>query len=354
MGAGKGDAMGAGLAATSPVFSIVVPVYQVEEYLACCLDSILAQTYGDLEVICVNDGSTDASREILAAYAGRDSRIRIIDQENRGLSAARNTGIKAARGAYLMFVDSDDSIQGNTCSTLKSAFEDSGAEVVTFGAEVHSDEDIDPWTVIYLSPRDVFYPRFEPALLFEERSQPYVWRTALTRDFLIRTDLLFDETLRFGEDAVFHFLAYPQSRGTLLLSDKLYNYRALRSGSLMAERKGLLFQKIRDHYQIIQRIVTGWDRLGFLGEYGTGFYEWMVDFIVQDTAAQTPEDQAVLLKELGGILTPYLARRELRKLKLMRSTRWILRVILAAPGASAPRIRWSLWEYYRKSCLKKQ
>ena len=88
----------------SPNISLIIPVYNVEDYLPDCLDSVLAQSYTDFEVIAVNDGSTDGSREILADYAKKDSRIRIIDQANRGLAGARNTGVAAANGMYLSLI----------------------------------------------------------------------------------------------------------------------------------------------------------------------------------------------------------------------------------------------------------
>ena len=91
-----------------PKISVIVPVYNVEKYLARCLDSIINQTLADIEIICINDGSTDNSLEILNDYAKKDSRIKIIDQTNAGLSCARNAGMQIAQGEYIGFVDSDD------------------------------------------------------------------------------------------------------------------------------------------------------------------------------------------------------------------------------------------------------
>ena len=88
--------------------SVIVPVYNVEIYLADCLDSVLQQTLKDIEIICINDGSTDKSPEILAEYAKKDPRITIISQENKGLSSARNRGLEVATGEYVAFLDSDD------------------------------------------------------------------------------------------------------------------------------------------------------------------------------------------------------------------------------------------------------
>ncbi len=88
--------------------SVIIPVYNVEKYLARCLDSVLGQTCRELEVICVDDGSTDRSPQILADYASRDPRIRVLTRENRGQGAARNAGLDMATGEWVMFVDSDD------------------------------------------------------------------------------------------------------------------------------------------------------------------------------------------------------------------------------------------------------
>ena len=97
-----------------PLLSVVVPVYNVEKYLRECLDSVVNQHYQNWDIICVNDGSTDGSITILEEYQKKDNRIRIITQENAGLSAARNTGIDAALGDYIAFVDSDDFIYRST------------------------------------------------------------------------------------------------------------------------------------------------------------------------------------------------------------------------------------------------
>lgn len=98
---------------TSPYFSVVIPVYNVEAYLRDCLDSVVNQSFSDIELVCVDDGSTDGSLKILQEYERRDARIRVISQDNMGLSGARNTGIDAACGRYILFLDSDDWIYEN-------------------------------------------------------------------------------------------------------------------------------------------------------------------------------------------------------------------------------------------------
>lgn len=115
------------------MISIIVPVYNVEPYLEQCLDSIIHQTYRDIEIIVVNDGSTDRSGEICRAYAGRDPRIVLFETENRGLSAARNLGIDNAHGEWIMFVDSDDWVEPEFCEAPLRAAQENDADLVIFG-----------------------------------------------------------------------------------------------------------------------------------------------------------------------------------------------------------------------------
>lgn len=100
------------------MISIVIPVYNAEKFLPQCLDSLVNQTYRDLEIICVNDGSTDGSLAILEQYAAKDTRIKVISQENQGPSEARNNGISEAEGEWMMFVDSDDWLEMDCCEQV--------------------------------------------------------------------------------------------------------------------------------------------------------------------------------------------------------------------------------------------
>ncbi len=112
------------------LLSVIVPVYKVEQYLEKCLDSIVGQTYENLEIICVNDGSPDNSAEILNRYAQKDERIIVITQENQGLSGARNTGVRAATGYYTVFVDADDWIDTDTVRIAVETAERDNVEMV--------------------------------------------------------------------------------------------------------------------------------------------------------------------------------------------------------------------------------
>ena len=124
--------------------SVIVPIYNSEQWLRECLDSIISQTLKEIEIICVNDGSDDGSPEIIREYASADNRIKVVDQENKGLSDARNAGISVASGKYLYYIDSDDSLVEDAQEVLYHAMEEKGLDVVSFNAHSFADgEDLE-------------------------------------------------------------------------------------------------------------------------------------------------------------------------------------------------------------------
>jgi GT2 family glycosyltransferase len=385
---------------TQPLFSIIVPVYQTEAYLAECLESLLAQDCSDLEVICINDGSTDGSAAILDDYAKRDGRIRVFNQKNSGPSASRNKGITAANGQYILFVDSDDFLASQTCSLLDSEFCQNNAEIITFGALTYPDDRYDPYLADLLSPQDGLYRGFDPRLLFREKSHPFACRSAFSSSFLARTGLRFDETLRFGEDEAFYFLAYPQSRCTQLLSAKLYYYRASRSDSLTNTRRGQNQRRIQEHIQVVQKVLAGWQNLGLLGvcgdvavgDVGAGgvgagdadragdcdansnsgchtvghtathtathsaghtadcaswLWEWVLEFLAYDIANSEPDAQSELMYNFCSVISPYLQSDDLPRLSLMSASKSILRTVLSSASQTQPSISHFQLQRYR-------
>ena len=124
-----------------PLVSVIIPVYNVEKYLRECLDSVLAQTYKNIEVILVDDGSTDSSGHICDEYLNVDDRIKVIHQQNAGLSEARNHGYDFATGVFVYFLDSDDWIQEETLSSLTQRIQDTNADIVFFDSKSFEDSE---------------------------------------------------------------------------------------------------------------------------------------------------------------------------------------------------------------------
>lgn len=239
-------------------FSIIVPVYNSAKYLQKCLDSLCNQTHTDYEIICVNDGSTDNSLSILEEYKSKYSQLRFYNQENKGVSAARNLGLKVANGDYIMFCDSDDWYE--TYSVLEDIDkyilqQDQLVDCVHFCGSTNFE---------YTSPKnDHVFESFETGknllLIYSTRQSRLFWGACYA--FCYRTQVLkeynicFDETLRCREDALFVFdflykagfsIVYPNlcyyynvHEGSLISSEDLYVKRAedaIRFAEILIER----------------------------------------------------------------------------------------------------------------------
>lgn len=288
-----------------PRLSIVLPVYNVERYLATCLDSIRSQTLRDIEIICVDDGSTDRSSSILHMAAEVDQRIVVVTKPNGGLSSARNAGLHASTGDVVLFVDSDDFLHKTACRTIMKTFDKTGADIVTFGAYIHPVAAGSRWLHRVLSPRRVTYTGFQPDLIFKESSRPFVWRSAFTREFMDREALEFDETVAFGEDQVFYFEAYPVARKTALIPDKLYYYRVSRPESLMASRFENREAMMKEHHHITRIILQRWQEQGWLATYRAEMLEWVFDFLGEEAVRSTGRDAVRLRRSMAALLVEF-------------------------------------------------
>lgn len=207
-------------------FSIVVPVYNVEAYLSPCLGILQTQNYTDFEVICINDGSTDDSRKILAEWETRFPQMRVIDRENGGLSAARNTGLQAATGDYVVFIDSDDWVEPTMLSRL--AEEAHGEDMICFACRKSDSGATDT-----LIPEQTDGWSYYNHHALEHREVPFVcvWQRCYRREFLLENSLRFREGI-LHEDNEFTPRACMKAESIKVIPDVLYNYR-IRPGSIM-------------------------------------------------------------------------------------------------------------------------
>lgn len=205
--------------------TVVIPVYNVEKYLKECLDSVLNQTFPDWEAVCVNDGSTDGSIDILNEYALKDNRLKNITQPNGGLSSARNTGIKAAKGDYVLFLDSDDWLEPNTLETISENLD--GEDMVCFSGRRYFEEtkSFNPpdelLEKVYESGMDYYN---ENALQHRDFAFVCVVLRAYKRSFLMENGLLFKEGI-FHEDNLFTPMACYYASEVKVVNACLYDYR---------------------------------------------------------------------------------------------------------------------------------
>ncbi len=205
-----------------PDVSIIVPVYNVENYLRQCMDSIIIQTHTNIEIICINDGSTDQCGTVLDQYAYQDRRVTIITQPNRGLSAARNAGLKRANGKYILFVDSDDWLHPQTVAELYRQIVRFKADICVYGFHYSCENKSDlPLNYYGLSPDSSFTYEQISEKIFGRVS---VWSKMYRRRFICRHNLTFPEGLIF-EDVIFHVRSFVYASKICQLNRSLYYYR---------------------------------------------------------------------------------------------------------------------------------
>lgn len=206
-------------ASETPGISIIIPVYNVEDYLRECLDSAIQQTYSDIEIICVNDGSTDDSLKTLEEYADYDRRIVIVDKFNGGLSSARNAGLDVARGKYILFLDSDDSIDLELCARAVEKAEALRADVVYFNAVPFTKQGLASECFFrFPAVSGVFRPRAIPLFLVQVSAWNRLYRHDLIRG------VRFVEGIYY-EDQPFAAEVNILAQRAGLIDEPLYYYR---------------------------------------------------------------------------------------------------------------------------------
>lgn len=209
-----------------PKLSIIIPAYNVEAFLPQCLNSIFSQDYADYEVLCVDDGSTDGTPELLQSYAAEHPNLRVLTQSNQGMSTARNYGLKEAKGEYVLFVDSDDWLCEGALSILAAAFDNE--DVVCFNAKKYiekTDEYKDnhsPSIDGVVKGWDYFN---EVRLISSEIHFVCIWQRAYYRAFLEENKLSFAEGIRRAEDDLFTTMVMYHAQTLKVIEDCLYVYR---------------------------------------------------------------------------------------------------------------------------------
>lgn len=305
--------------------SVVIPVYNVEKYLSRCLESCMHQTLLDVEFICVNDGSTDGSYDILRQFQALDSRFIIVNKKNGGLSSARNAGIHAAHGAWLMFLDSDDYLAPNACERIWCETLEGATDIICFGSQSFPMfPEPDPWLTNNLCVNTERFNEFTPQVLFSHSgSIPFVWRQAYRAEFLEQCGVLFDESVPFGEDTVFQLETFPHGKNFSFIQDALYNYRHSRPGSLMSGIDKDFDKKIEKHLLIADRICCYWQQQGWFTSYGTEFGNWLYDFFIYDIHRPEVKNGKQHLCALKALTETYSFSDQIRKSSLWKELRKI-------------------------------
>lgn len=243
---------------TPPLITVIIPVYNVEAYLRQCMESVLGQTYGELEVICVDDGSVDGSAALLAEYAARDERVSVITQANAGLAGARNSGMQFVSGEYVYFLDSDDWIEPEAITVLYEAVRELGVDFVMSGARTYVD-----------GAYTGHWPRLSASMLRHANRKlccddflgevlqipMLVWATLIRSSVVLKNKLQFPDG-KYYEDNVFLVELFLKSESFAVLQGAWYAYRVARTGAIMSQQGRKCMDMVSICEQMRELLVT--------------------------------------------------------------------------------------------------
>lgn len=299
---------------TKPKVTVIIPVYNVESWLEDCLNSVISQDYQELEILCVNDGSTDSSPRILERFAAHDTRIKILSHPNHGLGYTRNVGIDQAEGKYILCVDSDDMLGERFISSLVDQAETQELDLLCFDYKPFSEDD----SIRNQAPQRLKHHRFEyPGIwngrtLFSEmrKKDDYFCGGWLA---LYRTDWLHGHQIRFTEqilheDEYFLFCCFLYAERAAFLPVQGYFYR-LRSGSIMSGEKVLAH--IKGYYRTANMMMEKCFREQDLLKNEPEFYSYALHMRhsasyhlrqnLETVEAQSPDEyEQMMLKDLSN------------------------------------------------------
>ena len=231
-----------------PAISIIVPVYKAERFLNECIDSILAQTFPDFELILVDDGSPDSCPALCDAAAAKDKRIRVIHKKNGGQSTARNAGLDAARGEWIAFVDSDDTITPDYCAKLYAAVQQTGAQIAACNYR-QVDESGQPLKEQYLHVRAEVLDQKQA--LEHCTLLPYmvVWNklfhAAIFEKLRFRENLIYEDTILMAQ-------AIEQTEKVVNIPDQMYLYRKVRGSTMNSKVTLRNLDRVEANYAVFE------------------------------------------------------------------------------------------------------
>ena len=262
-----------------PRLSVIIPVYNSSKYLYECLRSVTEQNIKDIEIICVNDGSTDDSLYLLKKYAEKDERIVVVNKCNAGLPAARNTGLKLARGRFILHLDSDDFLEKGKLLKILELAESSEADILVFGGSTFP-VSID-WANNVLNVKDrVVEGQREiiDALFNETGSRPFTWNKLYKAELINKFNVRYNEKIELGEDQAYQFSIFPFANKVIYTSISIYKYRQHHE-SMMSFYQNNPRERLLGHVSLISSVVNFWKDQGLIKNYREYLFNWALDHV---------------------------------------------------------------------------
>ena len=284
-----------------PIVSVIIPSYNAMNYIAETLESVLAQTLADIEVIVVDDGSTDSTRDIVKEYAHKDSRLMLVEQTNQFAGVARNNGMARATGSYLYFLDADDYIEKTALENLVNALEQSGADIAIAKSEGFDNATGVTWTIDGALNGMDFNRPIKHEEFCKSIFQSFIgwpWDKLYRKNFIDKTGLTF-QPLRTTNDALFVFCALAQASTIVCLDSVLFHHRTNNKESLEGSRA----KSWNNAVSAIRSIG------GLLSESKKGetclnsYFRWILNYSIW-TIESLPDDEAnAYLNEIEPLIT---------------------------------------------------
>lgn len=248
-----------------PKLSIIIPVYNVEKYLPKCLGSILEQPFKDLEVICVNDGSTDGSLDVLQKIKKNDDRVVIIDKKNEGSGIARNIGLSTAQGEYVYFIDSDDWLEDDVLAKIIAKADELQTDILVFGGlSYYNGKGQNGAYSKNKLPKKYFGKVVSAKDIKKDifKFPSTAWTKLYRRSFLIKNEIKF-QNIRAGQDQLPFFHSMITADRIAILPENIYCYQKNREGSVTSVKKKKSFSPIYVFYGIEEML----EKTGMKEEY---------------------------------------------------------------------------------------
>ena len=261
----------------NPEISIIVPVYNTEQYISRCIESILNQTFKDFELILIDDGSQDKSGEICDKYAKKDSRIRVFHNNNQGVSATRNYGINLSKGKYLMFCDSDDWVADNWCEELYNTillYPDSWITCNFFSVDKESNKE----ESIKNNLNEISkLEKLDFYLVFKSGMSIYSWNKIFDKEKIDKFHIRFNESTSLGEDVEFGINYLQVCNDIVVLNKYLYYYLKNHKGTLSSKKYENYFDYLIHFYKLRRPFIKDCYLEEFCNDYFYQFSEALSD-----------------------------------------------------------------------------
>ena len=307
-----------------PIISVIVPVYRVEAYLECCVNSLLNQSLHEIEIILIDDGSPDRCGAICDRYAAQDARVHVIHQENAGLSAARNTGLAHAQGKWIMFVDSDDWVEPDFCRLPYEAALEHSADMVMFGSISHKKTG----KVVFSHVEEGPLSR-DNAIAYAVKKSNAVWKK-LYHSSLFR-EIRFPEGYVFEDSFVTPKLVRA-ARSVYCLDACLYHY-VYRADSICHHKSS---HSWRDYFAMKTEQIRDLQRWGYADLAGEIEQEISLIYLVQfGRCAEDSAHYIEALRRMRGFPRGWARKRKLL-LTLFRLSPWLFDRVCILSGKRLP------------------